>query len=440
VKPIVLFFPDQLRADALGIGTPNLSRLAAESVRFDCITNAPLCRPARITMMTGLPVAAHGFDTNRRVPRPGSLPSHVAAVRDAGYRTIVVGKTHLHDGRGHFDRHRDVLEAWGFAESVELPDPQQHWVRSAHADWLSATTPKGAIDKYDRWRDYVVNHTLGAPPDGPPWHLSTDDHLDMFCAGAAAAEIRACADPFYLQVNFPGPHPPFDPTTEFLEAVDPRAFPPLRPPTEGPATPIALRYQRYHGSENLDLDRLRAAYFGKVALVDRAIGLVLDAMERLMDEAWILVTSDHGELLGDHGFTGKVLAYEPAIRVPLLIRPPGGIAGWTDRGSVDHLDVIATIAAIAGAEFIGPGTSLADRVLRGPSAPAAHEHKTVVFENMGYVGVRTRGAKLTFDRRMGRPVELYDRIRDPSESWNVVDEPEHRALRDELVEGLSIFS
>ena len=96
--PIVLFFLDQLRADAIGVAgnayarTPHIDALAAESVRFEtCITNAPLCRPARICLLSGQPVSVHRFDDNQRVPRPGSLPSHVAELRDTGYHTTVVG-------------------------------------------------------------------------------------------------------------------------------------------------------------------------------------------------------------------------------------------------------------------------------------------------------------------------------------------------------------
>jgi hypothetical protein len=92
---VVLFLFDQLRADAIGaagngfVRTPNLDRTAASSVRFvQCVTNAPLCRPARITLMTGQPVHRHRFTTNNRVPDPGTTPSHVRRLRDErGYHT-----------------------------------------------------------------------------------------------------------------------------------------------------------------------------------------------------------------------------------------------------------------------------------------------------------------------------------------------------------------
>lgn len=448
--PIVLFLFDQLRADALGAAgqpfarTPSLDRLAASSVRFEtCVTNAPLCRPARVTLLGGRWVHEHGIDTNRRAPPP-SIESHVRALRDeAGHHTAVVGKTHLHDGGGHLDQHRAVLERFGFAEAHELPDAERHDVESGHSDWLRATTADGHPDKHRRWRDYVAHHRFGAPPpDRAPWALGIEDHLDVHCARSAAALVRGYGGdrPLYLSVCFPGPHPPFDAPSAFLDAfdpADPRLPLPIPASSTGPASPIARRYlRRSRAWTEADARRLRAAYFAKVALVDQAFGRVIAALEDagLLDEAWILVTADHGELLADHGFTGKVLPYEGAVRVPLLVRPPGGVEGWTDRGAVDLRDVVATIRAIAGLAP-GAGRSLVARALEGPTGPEAHRDHDVVFECLGTVAVRTADATLAWDRRVG-PVALYDRRSDPEERHNAIEDPSSRPTIEALVERL----
>ncbi len=435
--PIVLFFLDQLRADAIGaagnayVVTPQIDALAAESVRFEtCITNAPLCRPARICLLSGQPVSVHRFEDNQRVPRPGSLPSHVAELRDAGYHTAVVGKTHLHAGVGHLDHHRSSLEAWGYREVVELPDAQQHQLRSAHSDWLTATTRRGEIDKHLRWKDFVANHRPdAAPPDAAPWHLDTEDHLDSFCARRAADVVRGAPGdrPLYLQVCFPGPHPPFDPTTEYLP--DPRR-PGMPAPISGPRTgPVAPMEQRYRRAQRRwtadDIARSRRAYFGKVALVDRCIGRVLAALEdtRLDEQAWIILAADHGELLGDHGFHGKVLPFESSIRVPLLVRPPGGTAARVDCSVTELLDVVATVRGIAGTGAGAWGSSLVDRVLASAAAPSP---RSVVFGNLGYVGLRTAELTMTWDARTGDPLELFDRAADPHQFENRVEDPRYR--------------
>jgi choline-sulfatase len=424
--PVVLFFLDQLRADAIGVGTPNIDALAAESVHFEtCITNAPLCRPARICLLGGQPVGVHRFDDNQHVPRPGSMPSHVAELRDRGYHTAVVGKTHLHAGTGHLDDHKPILEAWGYRDIVELPDAQQHHLRSAYSDWLTATTRPGDVDKYVRWKDFVEHHRpTSDPPDAAPWHLATDDHLDSYCARRAAELVRTVDDrPLYLQVCFPGPHPPFDPTSEFLPD---HALPsPISGTRRGPTSPIEQRYRRVQRQWTADnIARSLRAYFGKVSLVDRCIGHVLAAIKetRLDEQAWIILAADHGELLGDHGFFGKVLPFESSIRIPLIIRPPGGTTARIDRGVTELLDVVATVRDIAGLDASAWGQSLVDRV-RAAASPAP---RSVAFANLGYVGLRTPELTMTWDARTGDPLELFDRKSDPLQLENRVDDPHYK--------------
>jgi arylsulfatase len=446
--PIIYIYVDQLRWDALGctgnpvVRSPNIDALAAESVLFRaCVTNAPSCRAARATMMTGLPVAEHGVWDNFVTP-DASQQSHVRELRDrAGYYTMVVGKTHLHDGFGHLADHVDKLRAWGFSDAVELPDPQQYHLESAHSDWLTATTEPGDTDKYQRWGRYILDYTWDSPPpDLEPYRLSTDDHLDSFCGRVVADFVRAWPDeqPLYLQVNFPGPHKPFDPTSEFVAELDPNdpnlPLPVLQPPQE-PLPPLTEQWMtsKYEEWTEESARRLRVSYYAKVALVDRALGEVIAALRDagLYDRAWIVFHSDHGELLADHMLTGKVLAYEGSVRVPLIIKPPGGVASpWVDEGQVDQLDVTATLLALGGVDPAGFGDRvLIERVLGGPSGPLAHATKPVLFENLGMVGLRTEDFKMSWDLESGRPVELYDLRVDPEERQNRLTDP---ALRPDL--------
>jgi arylsulfatase A-like enzyme len=299
------------------------------------------------------------------------------------------------------------------------------------------------VDKFERWRDYVAHHHLDAPgPDAAPWNLTSEEHIDSYCGREAARRIYGYHgdSPLYLQVNFPGPHPPFDPTSEFLAALDPqdpRLPLPILAESRGPVSPAGQKYRsrRQRAWTEERCRWLRTLYFAKVSLVDRAVGEVLDALTEtgLDGEAWIVLASDHGELLADHHLSGKVLCYESALRVPLLIRPPKGARPWVDHGIVDLLDVVATIRAIAGLESDG---SLLPRVLEGPAGTSAHANKAVVFENMGYVGIRIGDLTCTWDRRARRPVELFDRARDPQELCNVVEEPEYRQAVSESLSAL----
>lgn len=419
----MLILADQLRHDAAVPSlAPALARLRSSAVQFaTCLTNAPLCRPARTTLMTGQPVSVHGYRTNQAIPNPQHHPSHVRDLREVGYRTVLVGKSHLSPGHGHLDDHRSVLEAWGFDAAVELPDAQQLRVRSAYTDWLSATTPRSAIDKAVRRRDYLAHSDWLQPPDRPPWHLGLEDHLDVFCARTAVAQIRADPGvaPLYLQVSFPGPHPPFDAPSALWEHIDPDdPALPRTVPLEATGPPLPSR-QRPRARSPEALRTLRHAYFAKVALVDLALGQVLDALREagLYDDAWILVTADHGELLGDHGLTGKVVPYEAALRVPLIVRPPGGVSPRIAEEAVDLVDVIDTIRAAAG---VGPRPGLCGRITAG--AVASLPDRPIVSEAMELVTVRTARHKLVWDRRHTDVVGFFELSRDPEERHNRVDD------------------
>ena len=112
-------------------------------------------------------------------------------------------------------------------------------------------------------------------------------------------------------------------------------------------------------------DRMRRTnYYARVAHVDRGIGMVLDALEAkgVMDNTWIIYTSDHGKMLGDHRCNHKSVFYEGALTIPLCIRPPAGTDGWQARGLTDQLDLVETMLDIADAETLD-GRS---RQLAGP--------------------------------------------------------------------------
>ena len=133
-KPnIIYIFSDQHRGDTLGsvghpaVITPNLDKLASEGVNFiNCFTNSPLCMPARASMMTGQYVCEHGIWTNNNEADPLS-PSHVRNIRDAGYHTAIIGKTHLYrHGAGSWEDTREKigeLKDWGFTDIHELTGP-----------------------------------------------------------------------------------------------------------------------------------------------------------------------------------------------------------------------------------------------------------------------------------------------------------------------------
>ncbi|MEZ4240688.1 MAG: sulfatase-like hydrolase/transferase [Myxococcota bacterium] len=473
-RNIVYIYADQHRAPVMGalgdpvVLTPNLDALAAESVRFPWMfTNAPLCRPARASMMTGRLAHVHGCWDNDSLADPLG-PSHVRRIRDeAGYRTALIGKSHLTLIQGHSLAEVNVekMRQWGFEDSLELlsqitcatkPNP--------YSDWLGETTPAGERSKAERYAAYVTAWELLGfpPPDVDPYDLGTADHVDLWCGDLAAAWIRdqAAGDddrPFYLQVNFPGPHPPYDATREFRDRYDPTdpAFPTaiLGPPGTPRSPAVEYLWQsrpELHGLTGADSRALIRDYYAKVTLVDEAVGAVLAALAEAgrLDDTWVVYGADHGDLLGDHELWGKVAMYEGGVRTPLLVRPPGGVAGWAAEGVVDQLDVTATILGLAGLDSDGAGDSRVEQLLGGPDAPGAQDGKESVIALVAATqqgtlrtGMLRRGAlKLVYDFDSARPVELYDLQADPEERSNRVLDPSLQAtvadLRDELLDTL----
>ena len=457
---IVYLYSDQHRAPWLGCygdpdaQTPCLDALAAESVLFEAaFTNASLCRPARATMMTGVLPHLHGcWNNNQLADRHGE--SHVRRIRDAGWHTALIGKAHLDWAVGHANGEANVAQLleWGFEHALEvLSQPTTVERPNDYMDWLVQTTPAGeAPTKAGRYAEYVLawEHLDSPPPDDDPTRLSTDDHFDVWTGRRAVDWLieRTDPTPFYLQVNLPGPHSPFDAPREFRERYDVDA---LRTPILGRPTRMGslLQFLRdtkpeLHGLSAVDGRFLRMTYLSKITLVDQVLGEVLAALEatgRLAD-TWVIYGSDHGELAGDHELWGKVAMYDGSLRIPLIVRPPGGVAPRRSTAMVDQRDVTATILDLAGlAPPAGGGTSLREHILDGEAAGRDHVVALVEGRPLGGLRtamVRTTDHKLVVDLETGVSEELYALATDPDERDNRIDDPDLVAVASDLADRL----
>lgn len=455
-KPnIVFIFPDQQRGDVVGfagnpvVRTPNLDRLASESVSFSrCITNSPVCMPARMSIMSGKHPCEHGMWSNNIDGDP-NLPNHVRNIRNAGYRTAQVGKVHLQvrkPGDGHSREHAYKLHEWGFDDTHEVRDIMAY--ATADCYYTDFLREKGTLEAFHSYMKLIVrgeNRGTLLPWETPPSALPDDQSLDMYTATKAIEWIESYGDdkPFYLQVMFPGPHNPFDSSAADRALYNPEEMPlSIVTPTEGPVSRQVQRSQQTGGLANMtpSQDRLmRMYYYAKVTHVDRGIGQVLEALRRkgVLDNTWIIYTSDHGEMLGDHRCRNKALFYEGALTVPLCIRPPGGIAGWRSDALTDHLDVVETMLDIAEAKRLDGSkyrSSLSAKVKNGRNASDAQTGKDVAFSEVRLFSmVRNDRIKLTVDSLTREPLELYDMLADPKEIRNLVNDSGYADIRDELI-------
>lgn len=374
---IVLISVDTLRRDHCSVygyerdTTPTLRRVAAEGVRLErAYSPMPTTGPAHATLFTSLYPATHGVLENgaRLAEEPLVLAE---ALRAHGYRTAAVVGSFVLDAKFGFDR--------GFEVYDDDFDP-------ASSTYRRRTWEGHAIDGgFDRRADMTTRsavHWIERERD--------PDH------------------PFFLFVHYFDPHAPYVPPPPFDGRFDPR------------------------GGDPAGLGRLGAAYDGEIAFTDEAIGNLLDALANVQPEeqTLLVITADHGEGLGQHGYAAHgVLLYEEAVRVPLLFRWPGVLpAGRSIEAPVELLDVMPTLLEFVGIETRTEGLegrSLAAALLgERPLDPERAVHlQRRLYRTPVVRGIPVRGGKWAL--RVGRwkyieapeegTAELYDLEGDPGE-------------------------
>lgn len=361
-RPNVVFvITDQQRFDtinALGhdhVDTPNLDRLVREGTSFTrTYVSAPSCAPSRSSLFTGLYPHSFGVLRNEEVWRH----SWVERLADSGYRCVNVGKMHTHPWETPLGFHERTV--------VENKDRFHPNVPFYHDQWDKAlwtrglTKPTRAVHRTKP--DYAER--LGAFQ----WELPDDLHSDNFVAGHARwwLETYPGTEPFFLQIGFPGPHPPYDPVDRHLEAYRDRDVPlPIRDDVDLDQQPEALKQLRRHHQEN-DHDsvvhladpteeqslRQRRHYLANVTQIDEQLGLIMDALgaRGVLDDTVIIFTSDHGDCLGDHGHSQKWTMYESSVRVPAIVWGEGIVAGQRIDALTAMMDLGPTVLELAGLE------------------------------------------------------------------------------------------
>lgn len=454
---IILVFTDQLRGDAVGLPgapviAPNIDRLAREGVVFArCVSNSPLCVPARASLMTGRLPREHGVWSNA-IGADENGPSHVRNIRDAGYRTAVFGKTHLWrvgpGGRaGMHAREMDHnLAAWGFDDRVEVNDPiGTRFMGCAYTDYLES---RGWLTGHQEYMHAWVAQMRDGdvkPWDQPPAPVPDGEDIDSFIGRRAVEWLRDHAQegerqPFYLQVQFTGPHDPYDAPTVWRDRYRPVELDPGIAALPAPPTPrlIQARLERaptLAAASTEQRQRWRANYYANVSLIDHWIGQLLAALEESdsLARTWIVFNSDHGELLGDHGLWGKAAFYEGAVHVPCIMRAPAGDGGRVVHDLAEQIDIPVTLVDVAGAEPLPPGLGRSWRTAVESGVTAEPSKEVVMSELFGQVMLRTHRYKLVVRFEDHERYQFFDLCDDPEERRNLVTDPTHQATIDALI-------
>ena len=444
---ILLLMTDQQRWDAMGcsgdwVRTPNLDRIASEGVQFtNCVTTSPVCIPTRLSLATGLYPHNTGVWNNMNHTMPEETPTWMQAVRDAGYRTSLFGKTHLHPHGGDLRDREGLMNAYGLDDVDEIGGPR------ASASTLSHMTAmweeKGVWEAYRA--DYRERFST-KPYLVRPSPLELEDYADVYVGQQAKQYLQNYdrQEPWCCWVSFGGPHEPWDTPESYASMYDPETMPsavPRPPAGERPRGHLDRSMNRMNPAfEPGEIGRLRANYAGNVTLIDDQIGEILEAIEARgeLDNTVIVHTSDHGEMNGDYGLIYKSNFLNGAVRIPLLVRTPDSTnAGSRCESPVEWIDIGPTLVELAGGELQHRqfGKSLCPVLTQ----PELGHRDFAISEIQGEIMLLNREWKAALNTD-GEIYLLFDVQNDPNETKNLAGKPEvadiETALRLQILERL----
>ncbi len=446
---IILIITDQQRYDtinALGfpyMDSPNLDRLVNEGVSFDnCHITAPSCAPARASLFTGYYPHVTG------IMRNGDLWRHswVEDLADSGYYCVNIGKMHS----------KPFETPLGFHERFVVENKDRYLQGREYMDqWDKALESRGLVKQqrvlYRKREDY--KERMGAFS----WDLPPETQSDNFVGGLTCSWLRnrPVKQPLFLQIGFPGPHPPYDPTPEAAAEYIDRELPlPEVSQADLDGQPPPFKQLRQHNTQvdhdsivhllepsRLQLQRLRAYYAANVSMIDQQVGQIMETLEAqgYLENSIVIFTSDHGDCLGDHGHIQKWTMYDIITRVPTIFWAPGRFEGgrriselcqWMDIGST-----ILELAGVQPAESVQAQSLLP--ALQGEAWPGRElvfaEHPAdTVYEGPLMTMVRSERYKLV--HFLGEDYgQLFDLEADPGEERNRWDDEALTPMKQELL-------
>ncbi|HOP12208.1 MAG TPA: sulfatase [Oscillospiraceae bacterium] len=412
MKPNLIFvFSDQHRAQATGfsgnktVKTPNMDILYRESVNFTtAVSGCPVCCPYRAGLLTGQNPLTHGIFMNDVSLNPEAV-TLAKLYKDAGYDTAYIGKWHI-DGHGR-----------------------------------SAFIPRERRQGFDYWRvlecthDYNHSYYYGDEPEKKIWE-GYDAAAQTDCAIDYLKSRNKSEKPFILFLSWGPPHNPYQSAPqEFCDLYRPEDIP-LRPNVPEEAKEQA----------KTDL----AGYYAHVSALDFQLGKLMSAVKAsgIEENTIFIYTSDHGDMLGSHGYTRKQKPWDESILVPFLLRFPAQLGEQARTVDVPFCtqDILPTLLDFCDIPIpeSAEGVSFADYI-KGGKAPNIEAAVIESIQPFGewprakngteYRGIRTK--RYTYVRDLNGPWLLYDNEKDPYQFENLIGKPEYaptEAHLDELLQ------
>ncbi|MFH0922292.1 MAG: arylsulfatase [Fibrobacterota bacterium] len=435
----ILIMPDQQRGDCLSLAghpvllTPMMDSIGGQGAYFShAYSTCPSCIPARRSLMTGQFPPTHGMVGYADYMEWNAPPTLPGVLRAAGYQTAIVGRNmHLHPMR----------KRYGFDEMV---------IHSA--DYLRYVADNQSGDRLDPMAHGISGNGWTARP----WHLDEKLHPTTWTITEALRFLdrRDPSGPFFLVVSFVAPHPPLVPPAFYLDRYLRQDLPKpyigdwaTPPPRGGRGLDVQSNQVQLEGEA---LRSARAGYYGLINHVDDQLYRLLGAHTGLRGEdrnsTYVILTSDHGEMLGDHYLFRKAYPYEGSAHIPFLISGPGVEAGRICDQPVCLEDIMPTVLELAGCArpatvegcslvpFLrGETTRLPREFLHGEHATCysyAQANHFLTDGKVKYIWHPCNGAE-----------QLFDLVGDPGETRDLAKRPDHgeqlALWRKRLIENLA---
>lgn len=471
----VLFITvDQWRADCLSclkhptVKTPNLDRLAADGLLFTRhFSQAVPCAPARASLYTGLYLHNHRLVVNG-CPMDSRHTNVAREARKLGYEPALFGYTDIGADPRDFAPGDPALRRYeGILPGMEAIVPMDEDLRPWRAHLLSKN-----YDVPETPHDVFLPDRSEAASQGPhhaPARYRAEDSSTAFLTDEVIKYLSVRkGEPWFVHLSIWSPHPPFVVPAPYHALYDPQGIaPPQRARSveeEAAQHPFLAHYlynqegmslRRENATEDRlfmdgdELKRLKASYYGMMSEVDDQIGRLISYLksEFLYDKTLIVITSDHGEMLGDHWMFAKYGWFDQAFAVPLIIRDPEaeGSRGARVESFSEHVDIMPTILEWLGGEAPPQidGRSLLP-FLRGapPEKWRDAAHWGYDFRDLSekrdeaVLGLSPeesnlaclRDARYKYVHFAALPAVFYDLEQDPGETTNLAEDPAYREL------------
>ncbi|MGM9760359.1 MAG: arylsulfatase [Parabacteroides sp.] len=446
---IIFIMTDQQRADAIGcsgnsaIITPHMDQLAADGYWFNnAYTSCPSSTPARAGLLTGMSPWHHGMlgygvvAEHYRYEMPQML-------RDQDYHTLGLGKMHWHPQNALHGFHATLVDESGRVESP--------YFCSDYRKWFAVMAPGQDPDVTGiGWNDHGASE----------YKLPEEVHPTQWTGDMAVQAIRHydLDKPLFLKVSFARPHSPYDPPHRVLDRYKNKPIP--APATGDWSRDIGKEITDPHQQEDAAfaqfspeyIENSRRHYYASVTFVDEQVGRIIQALKETgrYDNALIIFTSDHGDMMGDHHHWRKTYAYEGSAGIPLIIKAPASLQGTLPKGGtikqpVELRDILPTMLETAGETVPADmdGRSML-ALLKGETEGWRRwidlEHATCYSAHNYWCALTDGKLKYIWFLHTGEE-QLFDLVKDPQETTDQSKNRQYRksleTLRQAMVDHLS---